>query len=422
MGNKINSIKGFQDILPEDSIFYREIEKMLSSLTNSFGIKEVRTPILERSELFNRSIGDSTDIVNKEMYSFEDKNGDNICLRPEGTAGILRSMIQHNMIYDRGIKKQKIWYYGPMFRHEKPQKGRYRQFTQFGIEYFGYDDTNSEIELIQMMNTFFKSLNLSNIKFHINSLGNLTDRNNYKEIIKSNISDKLETFEESIKLTFKKNPLRLLDSKNENVAKLCAGLPNLLDNINSDSKNKFDDFVQKLEDLGIEYIIDNSIVRGLDYYNDLVFEWKADQLGAQNAICAGGRYDNLVNELGDTSVPAIGLAMGVERIIELLKSENYQNDHLVLPFVDEHGGNNVNFIKITNKIREKHKNINFFNTDTSASFKSQLKYAKKINPDIAILIDSTKLSDEIKIYYVNSDTELKISIKDLNKNIQDFYE
>ena len=187
MVNKINSIKGFQDILPKDAIFYREIEKMLLSLTNSFGIKEVRTPIIERAELFNRSIGDSTDIVNKEMYAFEDKNGDNICLRPEGTAGILRSMIQHNMIYDRGIKKQKIWYYGPMFRHENPQKGRYRQFTQFGIEFFGYDDTNSEIELIMMMNVFFKSLNLKNIKLHINSLGNLTDRNNYKEIIKSKI-------------------------------------------------------------------------------------------------------------------------------------------------------------------------------------------------------------------------------------------
>ena len=289
MGNKINSIKGFQDILPKDAIFYRDIEKMLLSLTNSFGIKEVRTPIIERAELFNRSIGDSTDIVNKEMYAFEDKNGDNICLRPEGTAGILRSMIQHNMIYDRGIKKQKIWYYGPMFRHENPQKGRYRQFTQFGIEYFGYDDTNSEIELILMMSTFFKSLNLKNIKLHINSLGSLADRNNYKEIIKSNISDKIESFEESIKLTFNKNPLRLLDSKNEDIAELCAELPNLLENINSDSKNKIDDFVKKLEDLRIEYIIDNSIVRGLDYYNDLVFEWKADQLGAQNAICAGGR-------------------------------------------------------------------------------------------------------------------------------------
>ena len=174
-----------------------------------------------------------------------------------------------------------------MFRHENPQKGRYRQFTQFGIEYFGYDDTNSEIELILMMSTFFKSLNLKNIKLHINSLGSLADRNNYKEIIKSNISDKIESFEEPIKLTFNKNPLRLLDSKNENIAKICAELPNLLENINSDSKNKFDDFVKKLEDLGIEYIIDNSIVRGLDYYNDLVFEWKADQLGAQNAICAG---------------------------------------------------------------------------------------------------------------------------------------
>ena len=213
-------------------------------------------------------------------------------------------------------------------RDRNPQRGRYRQFTQFGIEYFGYDDTNSEIELILMMSTFFKSLNLKNIKLHINSLGSLADRNNYKEIIKSNISDKIESFEESIKLTFNKNPLRLLDSKNENIAEICAELPNLLENINSDSKNKFDDFVKKLEDLGIEYIIDNSIVRGLDYYNDLVFEWKADQLGAQNAICAGGRYDNLVNELGDTRVPAIGLAMGVERIIELLKNENLSLIHI----------------------------------------------------------------------------------------------
>ena len=421
MSNKINSIKGFQDILPEDSLLYKDIEKKLLLLTKSFGIKEVRTPILERSELFNRSIGDSTDIVNKEMYSFEDKNGDNVCLRPEGTAGILRSMIQHNMIYDRGIKKQKIWYYGPMFRHEKPQRGRYRQFTQFGIEYFGYNDTNSEIELIMIMNAFFKSLDLKNIKFHINSLGSLADRNSYKEIIKNHISNKLESFDESIQSTFNKNPLRLLDNKNKDIIKLCADLPKLLENINTDSKNTFNDFVKKLEDLEIEYIIDNSIVRGLDYYNDLVFEWKADQLGSQNAVCAGGRYDNLVSELGDINVPAIGLAMGVERIIELLKSEKYQNNQLVLPFVDEHGGNNINFIKITNKIRETYKNLNFFNTDTSSSFKSQLKYANRINSDIAILIDSSRLSDEVKIHYTGTNKDVKINIKDINKIIQDFY-
>ena len=210
MDNKINSIKGFQDILPEDSFLYKFIEQKLFTLVNSFGIKEMRTPILERLELFNRSIGDSTDIVNKEMYSFEDRNGEQICLRPEGTAGILRSMLQHNMIYDRGIKKQKIWYYGPMFRHEKPQRGRFRQFTQFGIEYFGYNDTNSEIELILIMNSIFKSFELKNIQLHINSLGNQTDREKYQDIIKKHFIDKLDLLDESTMLTFNKNPLRLL--------------------------------------------------------------------------------------------------------------------------------------------------------------------------------------------------------------------
>ncbi len=417
MNNKINSIKGFQDILPENSFLYKIIEQKLSIMMNGYGISEIRTPLLERQELFNRSIGESTDIVNKEMYSFEDKNGEHVCLRPEGTAGILRSMLQHNIIFDRGIKKQKLWYYGPMFRHEKPQRGRFRQFTQFGIEYFGYSDTNSEIELIKIMNSLFSSFELENIKLHINSLGNQSDREKYKQVIKKHFADKLDLLDESTKLTFEKNPLRLLDSKNESIREACSNLPNLHESINNQSQSSFDEFTQKLDNLNIEYIIDNTIVRGLDYYNDLVFEWKTEELGSQNAICAGGRYDSLVNNLGNINVPAIGLAMGVERIVELLKNQNHQNNEIIYPFVDEQGINNINFIKITDKIRKKYSNLNFFNTDTSASFKSQLKYAKKINSELAILINSSETNDDIKIYYHKNNEIMTINIEKLEEII-----
>ena len=318
--NTIQSIKGFKDILPSEIKFYKYIEKIIFDISNQYAINELRLPFIEKSELFTKSIGDATDIINKEMYDFIDKNGESICLRPEGTASVVRSVIEHSLVYDRGLKKQKYMYYGPMFRHEKPQKGRYRQFNQFGIEYFGFSDTNSDLELIILGFHIFDKLGLNNLKLHLNSLGDKNDKKNYAEIVTkffTPIKNKLDDYQLN---TLNNNPLRLLDSKKDNIRDTLKKIPTMSETLSNESKSRFNILLEKLDNTGIDYILDNSIVRGLDYYNDSVFEWRDTSLGSQNAVCAGGRYDSLVKNTGGNDVPAIGFAMGIERIVELIKN------------------------------------------------------------------------------------------------------
>ena len=394
--NIIKSIKGFKDILPDEAKFYRYFEDISSKVSERFSIEELRTPIIEKSELFNRSIGDATDIVTKEMYDFIDKSGDSICLRPEGTASVVRSAIEHSLIYDRGIKKQKYWYYGPMFRHEKPQKGRYRQFSQFGVEYYGFSDTNSDLELLIMGNSLLNGLNINNVTLHINSLGNMDDKKKYEKQIFDHISSHASSLDKYQTDTLAKNPLRLLDSKSDNVKELLLNIPTLYDSLSNKSKSRFDMLLKKLDDLEISYLLDNSIVRGLDYYNDTVFEWRHQSLGSQNAICAGGRYDLLVNMMGGDSVPAVGFAMGVERIIELLKL----NDDLKIQKNISIAIINTSLEKesyahlISKNLRSTFKKTNFYNTDSSASLTSQLKHAMKINDSFIIIITDENIKNK----------------------------
>ena len=394
--NIIKSIKGFKDILPDEAKFYRYFEDISSKVSERFSIEELRTPIIEKSELFNRSIGDATDIVTKEMYDFIDKSGDSICLRPEGTASVVRSAIEHSLIYDRGIKKQKYWYYGPMFRHEKPQKGRYRQFSQFGVEYYGFSDTNSDLELLIMGNSLLNGLNINNVTLHINSLGNIDDKKKYEKQIFDHISSHASSLDKYQTDTLAKNPLRLLDSKSDNVKELLLNIPTLYDSLSNKSKSRFDMLLKKLDDLEISYLLDNSIVRGLDYYNDTVFEWRHQSLGSQNAICAGGRYDLLVNMMGGDSVPAVGFAMGVERIIELLKL----NDGLKIQKNISIAIINTSLEKesyahlISKNLRSTFKKTNFYNTDSSASLTSQLKHAMKINDSFIIIITDENIKNK----------------------------
>ena len=394
--NIIKSIKGFKDVLPDEAKFYRYFEDISSKVSERFSIEELRTPIIEKSELFNRSIGDATDIVTKEMYDFIDKSGDSICLRPEGTASVVRSAIEHSLIYDRGIKKQKYWYYGPMFRHEKPQKGRYRQFTQYGVEYYGFSDTNSDLELLIMGNSLLNGLNIKNATLHINSLGNIDDKKKYEKQIFDHISSHASSLDKYQTDTLAKNPLRLLDSKSDNVKELLLNIPTLYDSLSNKSKSRFDMLLKKLDDLEISYLLDNSIVRGLDYYNDTVFEWRHQSLGSQNAICAGGRYDLLVNMMGGDSVPAVGFAMGVERIIELLKL----NDGLKIQKNISIAIINTSLEKesyahlISKNLRSTFKKTNFYNTDSSASLTSQLKHAMKINDSFIIIITDENIKNK----------------------------
>ena len=424
--NIIKSIKGFKDILSDEIKYYKFFEDTIGKISSQFAAEELRLPLIEKSELFHRSIGDGTDIVNKEMYDFTDKSGASICLRPEGTASVVRAAIEHNLIYDRGLKKQKYWYYGPMFRHEKPQKGRYRQFSQFGVECFGFSDTNSDIELLTMGNSLLKELNIENSKLHINSLGNVEDKKKYEKIIFDYLSAKKDSLDEYQKDTLAKNPLRLLDSKNDNVKEILLNIPTLYETLSDSSKNRFDMLMNKLDSLKINYILDNTIVRGLDYYNDTVFEWRHESLGSQNAICAGGRYDNLVNTIGEDDVPAIGFAMGVERIIEILKSEGKLKvkNNISIGIINISSEDEVYSHLISKDLRSKFSSINFYNTDSSASLTSQLKHAIKINDKFAIIITDDNIKNKnltIKASE-NQMTDVLISLEDLIKYMRSKYE
>ena len=424
--NTIKSIKGFKDILPDEIKYYRYFELISQKVSKQFSIEELRTPITEKSELFNRSIGEGTDIVNKEMYDFIDKSGDSICLRPEGTASIVRSVIEHALVYDRGLKKQKYWYHGPMFRHEKPQKGRYRQFSQFGVEYYGFSDSNSELELIMMGNSLLHSLNIEQATLHINSLGNKDDKKNYEKIIFNHLGKYKSSLDEYQKDTLAKNPLRLLDSKNDNIKELLLNVPTLYETLSDASKSRFDILLKKLDDLEIHYLLDNSIVRGLDYYNDSVFEWRHQSLGSQNAICAGGRYDELVNSIGGDDVPAVGFAMGVERIIEILKlTDNLKIEpNIVIPIINTSSEEKSYAHLISKNLRQHFDKINFYNTDSSVSLTSQLKHAMRINDKFIIIITDANIKNNNLTIKSNEDrmSDTIVSWKELIAYMSNKYE
>ena len=394
--NTIQSIKGFKDILPSEIKFYKYIEKIIFDISNQYAINELRLPFIEKSELFTKSIGDATDIINKEMYDFIDKNGESICLRPEGTASVVRSVIEHSLVYDRGLKKQKYMYYGPMFRHEKPQKGRYRQFNQFGIEYFGFSDTNSDLELIILGFHIFDKLGLNNLKLHLNSLGDKNDKKNYAEIVTkffTPIKNKLDDYQLN---TLNNNPLRLLDSKKDNIRDTLKKIPTMSETLSNESKSRFNILLEKLDNTGIDYILDNSIVRGLDYYNDSVFEWRDTSLGSQNAVCAGGRYDSLVKNTGGNDVPAIGFAMGIERIVELIKNIDisFDEQQFIIPIMSTLAETESYGLELATSLRHRYPCLGFYTTDSSASLSSQTKSALKINDTFIILITNENIKDK----------------------------
>ena len=423
----IQSIKGFMDILPEDIKYYNHFESISSLIAKRYSVKEIRLPIIEKTELFKRSVGITSDIVHKEMYDFIDKNGESICLRPEGTASIVRACIQNSLIYDRGIKKQKYWYSGSMFRHEKPQRGRYRQFNQFGIEYFGYNDTNCDLDLILLGNDLFYTLGIKKLSLHINSLGNTEDRSNYSQQIYNYLKKNSSSMDESQLKTLERNPLRLLDSKSENIAEFLKGAPLLYDNLCTSSKKRYDLLLDKLDDMNISYKHDNSIVRGLDYYNDTVFEWRHSGLGSQGTICAGGRYDNLVNIIGNVSVPAIGFAIGIERIIEVLQIEDYHIDKIEIiniPIINTSSEKYAYCAKNTLALRrEFNTKVNFSVMDSSSSLSSQTKHSLKINNKFIIIFTD----DNVKNHTItlksgdNKMADVVITKDELFKKIRDMF-
>lgn len=313
------AITGMKDILPPESGQWQRLEEVFRSLFNRAGYQEIRLPLLEPTELFARSIGGDTDIVGKEMYNFCDKSGENIALRPEGTASCVRAAIQHQLLYNRGQLTQKLWYLGPMFRHEKPQKGRQRQFHQFGVELFGFTGPVIEAELISLSFQLFKTLGLNeHLELQINTLGASENRKEYRAALCRYLEPLSDQLDSDSQRRLGTNPLRILDSKNATTQSLLANAPKLHDFLDDASRSHWENLLSILDRLEIPYKVNQRLVRGLDYYNDTVFEWTTDKLGAQGTLAAGGRYDGLVEQLGGRACPAFGFAAGLERILLLM--------------------------------------------------------------------------------------------------------
>ncbi|MFT5755507.1 MAG: histidyl-tRNA synthetase [Alteromonadaceae bacterium] len=314
----IQAIRGMNDCLPSESNIWQMVESVLRRIASNYGFAEIRMPIVESTALFKRSIGEVTDIVEKEMYTFDDRNGDSLTLRPEGTACCVRAANQHGLLYNQ---EQRLWYIGPMFRHERPQKGRYRQFHQFGLEAFGIATPDIDAEIISLTARLWRELGINEfVTLELNSLGSNEERENYRNALVEFLTERKEQLDDDSKRRMLTNPLRVLDSKNPQVQEALVGAPKLSDYFGDESTAHFSQVRERLDAAGIEYVINDRLVRGLDYYNRTVFEWVTSSLGSQGTICAGGRYDGLVEQLGGKSTPGFGFALGIERLILMLTS------------------------------------------------------------------------------------------------------
>ncbi|URJ29877.1 histidine--tRNA ligase [Blochmannia endosymbiont of Camponotus sp.] len=322
---KIQSIRGMHDCLPQDITIWQHVENTFTTILNSYGYKEIRFPIVEDTNLFKRSIGAMTDVIEKEMYSFNDRNNKSLTLRPEGTSGCVRAGIKHGLFYKQ---EQRLWYLGPMFRYERPQKGRYRQFHQFSAEAFGQIGPDIDVELILITARCWKQLGISHhLSLELNSIGSLSSRSNYRKKLITFLEKHSKNLDHNSLRRLYSNPMRILDTKNSNTKELLLHAPVLSDYLDNDSHAHFSELCQLLDLLEIPYTVNPYLVRGLDYYNKTVFEWVTDSLGVRKTICAGGRYDELVQELGGDSVPAVGFSIGLERVILLIREIN-NNDFL----------------------------------------------------------------------------------------------
>ncbi len=407
LSKSFQSVKGMNDLLPSEAPFWHYLESCLRELTISYGYQEIRMPIVENTQLFCRSIGEVTDIVEKEMYSFVDKGDDSLTLRPEGTASCVRAGIQHGLLYNQ---QQRLWYMGPMFRRERPQKGRYRQFYQFGLEAFGFEGPDIDAELIALTARLWKKLGLTEVQLQINSLGSSQARESYKEKLVSYFTQHLVELDADSQRRLKSNPLRILDSKNPAMNHVIEHAPKLMDHLDDDSNQHFSELCRLLDSLEIDYVINPKLVRGLDYYNRTVFEWVTTKLGSQGTICAGGRYDGLVEQLGGQSTQGCGFAMGIERIILLLqqqvdfKNKLSSNTDVYLCCLGEQA--KIKGIRLIEMLRSQLPEVKFQLHCGGGNFKKQLKKADKSEASLALIL----AEDEVQ--------QKSISIKHLRTNVE----
>lgn len=397
MSKNLQSVRGMRDILPDHSASWQFIENAARKIFGSYGYKELRTPIIESTDLFKRSIGDATDIVEKEMYTFDDRNGDSLTLRPEGTAGCVRAGIQHGLFHNQ---QQRIWYLGPMFRHERPQKGRYRGFYQAGIETYGIEGPEIDAEVIAIAARLWKTLGFKNVRLEINSLGSNEARQVYRDILIEYFSADEDQLDEDSQRRLYKNPLRILDSKNPAMKVLVDNAPSLIDYLDEDSKDHFEGLKLRLDKMGITYQVNPRLVRGIDYYNRTVFEWITDDLGAQGTICAGGRYDGLVNQLGGRETPACGFGIGIDRLQLLVEEQNLctndNNPHAYLIMAGENA--ELMGASLAENLRDSYPDYRLLVNAGSGSIKSQLKRADKSGAKVALILGESEFqANEITI-------------------------
>ena len=395
MAKSIQAIRGMNDILPEQTPYWQYVENSFRQLMQSYGYQEIRMPIVESTALFKRSIGEVTDIVEKEMYTFDDRNGDSLTLRPEGTASCVRAAMQHGLLHNQ---IQRLWYSGPMFRHERPQKGRYRQFHQFGVEAFGLVGPDIDAELILMSNRLWKKLGMSDdVSLELNSLGSAETRQQYRKILVEYFSAHEAELDDDSKRRLQTNPLRILDSKNPAMQKLNENAPKLMDHLDAESKQDFEALCNILNDAGVSYKINPRLVRGLDYYSKTVFEWVTDKLGAQGTICAGGRFDGLVEQLGGKATPAIGFALGLERLIELLEiPENVQRENNLNVYLVLMGEQALSKgLPLAEQWRNEISGLKLQVNCGGGSIKSQMKKADKSGAGLAFILGDDELEKNV---------------------------
>ncbi|MEN4644088.1 histidine--tRNA ligase [Pantoea agglomerans] len=407
MAKNIQAIRGMNDYLPADTALWQRIEGVLKQTLVSYGYSEIRLPLVEQTPLFKRAIGEVTDVVEKEMYTFEDRNGESLTLRPEGTAGCVRAGIEHGLLYNQ---EQRLWYMGPMFRYERPQKGRYRQFYQIGVEVFGLQGPDIDAELIMLNARWWKALGISeHVRLELNSIGSLEARAHYRDALVAFLEQHKEVLDEDCKRRMYTNPMRVLDTKNPDIQQLLNDAPQLGDYLDDESREHFSGLCALLDDAGISYTVNQRLVRGLDYYNRTVIEWVTDSLGSQGTVCGGGRYDGLVEQLGGRATPAVGFAMGMERLVLLVQAVNpeFEPTSNVDVYVIASGqGVQSAAMQLAEKLRDEAPELRLMTNFGGGNFKKQFARADKWGARVALVLGE----DEVKAG--------QVVIKDLRRGEQ----
>jgi len=390
MAKSIQAIRGMHDVLPKQSPLWQFLESRVGAVLASYGYREIRMPVLEMTELFKRSIGEVTDIVEKEMYTFDDRNGDSLTLRPEGTAGCVRAAMEHGLLHNQ---TQRLWYQGPMFRHERPQKGRFRQFHQIGVEAYGMAGPDIDAEVILVSARIWRALEIPGLQLQLNTLGTPEERAAYRGELVAYFQSHAELLDADSKRRLTSNPLRILDSKNPNMRAMLDAAPALTSYLGEESQSHFAFVRQALEKAGIDYVVNPRLVRGLDYYSRTVFEWVTDRLGAQGTVCAGGRYDGLVEQLGGKPVSAVGFAMGLERLVAVLEESNpAAGDSNVDVYLVLQGGSALQEgIILAEALRDALPSLQLVSNCGGGSMKAQFKRADRSGAAYALVLGDTEL-------------------------------